>query len=269
MAVKVTGVSGLPLLPGTGRAVQDFLMVNHPVFPFANVEDYEAITVVLGRDGGKPDRFFAERIHKNPDGSPNLTDPVTQRPLRTLAIIKRIQSLSLDDKPPSYEAPPASPVDCQYFGAAPFLFGDGRAMRFAARPRRRVASDGLSLGDEKYLRAALHDRLTAPNARPVVFDFALQVRDAGELAGKVETEIEDASLQWDAAQHPFVPVATITIPPQEFETVERRTLCETLVFTPWNGIEEHRPLGGINRLRRAVYEASVAHRHAPRPAIEG
>lgn len=64
----------------------------------------------------------------------------------------------------------------------------------------------------------------------------------------------------DAARHPFIDAATITIPPQDFETDERRALCESLTFSPWHGLAEHRPLGGINRLRRPVYDASGRHR---------
>src|ERR1700676_4872012 len=47
MAVKLLGVSGSPLVPTIGPLTQDFLMVNSPVFAFANVEDYEALSQVL------------------------------------------------------------------------------------------------------------------------------------------------------------------------------------------------------------------------------
>ena len=262
MALKILGVTGSLLLATDGIAAQDFLMVNHPVFPFANVEDYEALSQILAADD-KPDRFFAERIHKNADGSPNLTDPVTRRALRTAGIVKRIQSLSPAGQPPAYQAPPVTPLDNQYFGAAPFLFGDGRVMRVTARPVAVVAGEAFDQTDPHYLRTALRKRLTAADAQSALFDFQIQVRSAGDLAGKIETDIEDACVQWDEAMHPFVKVGTIAIPPQDFETSERRALCEGLVFTPWHAIAEHRPLGGINRLRRAVYEASSRFRHAP------
>lgn len=264
MAMKIMGVSGFPLMPPNGALTQDFLMVNHPVFPFANVEDYEAITQILVSDKPDPTRFFEDRVHKNPDGSPNMADPVTRRALRTGGIIKRIQSISLTAQPPAYQVPPASPVDNRYFGGAPFLFGDDNAMKFSAKPLSPVAGDGLSLADPNYLRTALHQRLTAQGAQDVVFEFQVQVRKASELAGKIDAEIEDACVQWDEAQHPFVTLGIITIPPQDFETAERHALCESLIFTPWHGIAAHRPLGGINRLRRTVYEASAGFRHVPK-----
>lgn len=94
----------------------------------------------------------------------------------------------------------------------------------------------------------------------MVFTFQVQVRTGAELADKIDTDIEDATVEWDAAQHPFIDAGTITIPPQDFETDERRELCESLTFSPWHGLAEHRPLGGINRLRRPVYDASGRHR---------
>ena len=86
MALKILGVPGVPLLPTDGDVEQDFLMVNHPVFPFANVADYEAVSqAIAASPDGKPDAFFAKRIRPLSDGSPDLADPVTGRTLRTLA----------------------------------------------------------------------------------------------------------------------------------------------------------------------------------------
>lgn len=69
MAVKMLGVTGTPLVPTFGPLTQDFLMINQPVFAFANVEDYLALSHVLVAD--EPDRFFAERVRMK-DGRPRL-----------------------------------------------------------------------------------------------------------------------------------------------------------------------------------------------------
>jgi hypothetical protein len=47
MAVKLMGVSGRRLLPDDDELTQDFLMINQPVFAFANVEDYKALSQAL------------------------------------------------------------------------------------------------------------------------------------------------------------------------------------------------------------------------------
>jgi hypothetical protein len=72
--------------------------------------------------------------------------------------------------------------------------------------------------------------------------------------------IEDATEVWPVDAAPFNTVATLTIAPQDFDTPLVSTECEHMVFTPWHGLAEHQPLGGINRLRKAVYIASSQHR---------
>ncbi|MNL66665.1 hypothetical protein D3C87_1911650 [compost metagenome] len=74
--------------------------------------------------------------------------------------------------------------------------------------------------------------------------------------------IEDTSIVWLEADSPFETVARIRVPPQDFDTPEQNVMCENLSFNPWHGIEAHRPIGGINRLRKAVYEAVSEYRHA-------
>ena len=56
-------------------------------------------------------------------------------------------------------------------------------------------------------------------------------------------------------------VARVTIPPQDFDSPEQRAFCENLSFTAWHGLAAHRPLGGLNRLRRTVYDAVSRLRH--------
>lgn len=232
-------------------------MVNHPVFAFANAEDYEALTRISFRDE-KPDAFFARAV-KKADGSPDFSTPISKRAWRSLGIVGRIRSSSTTAKPPAYQVPPATPVDNAYFSGAPFLFGSDHVMRYRAVPVAPMV-EAKDFADEHYLRKALHARLTAAGAPAIVFDFQVQVRAVSELTD-LETEIEDATQEW--AKPDFVTVAQLTIPPQDFEEPAVQELCESLVFTPWHGIQEHRPLGGINRLRRAVYEASAAFRHIP------
>jgi hypothetical protein len=265
MAVMLLGVTGTPLLPTNGPLTQDFLMINQPVFAFSNVEDYLALSQILLEDHDQPGRFFAERIRKNTEGKPDTADPATLRALKTLGIVQKVQSNSMTGTPPAFQTPPASPVDNRYFSAAPFLFGDDRVMKYSATPVSPLLDAVPDVSDDNYLRTALHKRLTTSDAQEIVFEFQVQVRAASDLSDtQIDTDIEDACCLWDEQIHPFVTVGTITIPSHDFETAEQRALCESLTFTPWHGVAEHRPLGGINRLRRAVYEASTQFRHLPK-----
>lgn len=73
--------------------------------------------------------------------------------------------------------------------------------------------------------------------------------------------VEDSRTEWTEAEAPFVKVATIVIPRQVFSTPAQDAFCEDLSFTPWHSLPEHRPLGGMNRVRRVVYEAISELRH--------
>ena len=255
MAVKLFGVSGPSLGYVHGSLTQDFLMVNHPVFVFANVEDYEVLSRALLKDG-KDDAtpFFIERLPP-----PNTTAPTDAqlRALETAKLAKRIQS---NDSPPAFQAPPASPVDNDYFGAAPFMLGPDQVMRFRVRPTIRSDEQPL-VADPNYLRTALIKRLQDKSKGEVVFKFEIQVRAVSDI--DPERDIENASRDWSDE---FTHVANITLPLQEIESPEKRMQSERLFFTPWHGLEAHRPLGGINRLRRAVYEASAQFRNLPKEA---
>jgi hypothetical protein len=248
MAVKLYDVMGSRLVPGDHERTQDFLMINQPFFAFANVEDYLALDEVILKNNEVPNAFFARTQSPDPK--------VAARAKRTFGIIQAIQTGSADAP---FQAPPLSPFDNTYFGAAPFGFGEGRAMRFAAKPVNPMTGPvGTAVNDENYLRDALRRRMAEAGGKDICFDFQIQVRDAGQL--EIEEDIEDACSAWPDEP---VTVARISIPPQDPASPERQEFCETLFYTPWHGLDEHRPLGGINRLREDVYQKSAEMRGCP------
>lgn len=255
MAIKLLGVDGTPLIAPHGALTQDFLMVNHPVFAFANVEDYQVLSSVVADPANReqPDKFFGIQFAKG--------GAAAERAKRTLEIVGKIRAPNVAGG--AYQPQPASPVDCRYFSGAPFLFGDGYVMKFSAVPVEMPTDPQPNVADPNYLRNALIERLAVRgDARPVVFKFQVQRRPGREL--DVARDIENASTEWPESEYGFVTVATITIPPQDFDSPQRRATCERLIFSPWHGVVEHRPLGGINRMRRAVYEASAGFRSLPK-----
>ena len=86
-------------------------------------------------------------------------------------------------------------------------------------------------------------------------------------------KVEDSKTEWKESEAPFIKVATITIPKQTFDSEAQMAFCENLSFTPWHSLPEHRPLGGVNRVRRTVYESISKRRHdlnqAPRKEPAG
>jgi len=53
----------------------------------------------------------------------------------------------------------------------------------------------------------------------------------------------------------------LRLPVQTFDSPPQVQYCETLSFSPWRTLPEHRPLGGINRARLRVYPAIARFRH--------
>src|SRR5262245_20740519 len=93
------------------------------------------------------------------------------------------------------------------------------------------------------LTAAMVAHLDRAEAR---FDFLIQVRDPS-------MPVEDATAEWSEKRSSFRKVATITIPRQRFDTPDQQAFGESLSYTPWHALPEHRPIGGVNRARGAVY----------------
>lgn len=90
----------------------------------------------------------------------------------------------------------------------------------------------------------------------VYFDFKVQLQTDPQTM-----PIEDATIEWNEAESGFIKVATIRIPVQEFDIQQRREFDENLSFNPWHTLPEHQPLGGVNRVRKQIYEAISAIRH--------
>lgn len=140
---------------------------------------------------------------------------------------------------------PRHPLACTYFGVTPYRLGDG-AMRFRAVPDGRPAARKLARGEPDALFVALFDALAAGSAR---FAFEVQ-RLAVRNGGAVEP------------LGPYRRVATIDMPAQNVAHGDQVWFGEQLAFSPWTALAAHAPLGEINRVRRRVYAAVSAARHA-------
>ena len=77
------------------------------------------------------------------------------------------------------------------------------------------------------------------------------------------TPIEDAMVEWKESDSPYRPVARIRIPPQRVDDPARLRVCEDS-FNPWHALNEHRPLGSMNRARREIYQAMTDFRRLGR-----
>jgi hypothetical protein len=128
----------------------------------------------------------------------------------------------------------------EYNSVVPFALGPDRAVRYVVRPSPGQSAPEVPTGADG-LRAGLRAQLSQGDFE---LEFCLQPRGDGDLP------IEDARVPWNTAVHR---IATITLHTEGFDSAEQEELGDRMSFNPWNALEVHRPLGGLNRVRRVVY----------------
>jgi hypothetical protein len=232
MAIKLLGVPGPTLLDDTASAAtQDFLLINHPTLMARNVLTY-ADLLKRANSGNQVSllTFFL---------SLNLAD----WELRGLTTLFAMVSHTT-----------ANPLEVRYWSTTPYLLGE-QAVKYSARPCHAPASQVIPSGaGDDYLREALTGSLRTGSA---CFELLVQVQTDPRAM-----PIEDPSVEWSETTAPFHKVATLEIPSQQVDAPGRAQACEKLSYTPWHALTAHRPLGGINRARKAVYKAIATMRHA-------
>lgn len=140
---------------------------------------------------------------------------------------------------------PHSLLDIRYWSTTPYRFGDADAVKYSLLPTSRHRSKAPQNPGDDYLADAMQHHLEHHVAS---FDFCVQLR-------KGDMPIEDAGQRWDERRSPFIKVATLQIPTQNFRTRQRAAQAEALRFSPAHAWPEHAPLGGLNRARNAIYAA--------------
>jgi len=235
MAIKLFDVPGKQLLSDQpGRSEQDFVMFSHPNFFVSNVAEYRQ-NVAAQAEGKKMMAFF-------PGWDP--------RSWQVRHLFIALATLS---------PAPSSPTQATYFSVSPYKFGEANA-KFRVMPDPG-SCPAYNLPEQNrklpnFLRNALNQQLSTDRV-PACFVLQIQRQDANKYM-----PIEDTSIEWRESDAPFETVAQIKVPAQDFDTPALNLQCDNQSFNPWFGIEAHRPIGGINRLRKAVYEAVSDYRHS-------
>jgi hypothetical protein len=140
-----------------------------------------------------------------------------------------------------------SPLESQLYSCTPFLHGEGQAVHYSVKPLSVWPSPIPVFASDNYLRQALIRTLSEQD---VEYDFMVQFQKDSH-----RQPIEDASIEWKESQTPFIPIARIFIPKQKMDSAPQLAFADVLSFNPWHCIAEHRPLGSINRNRKAMYFA--------------
>jgi len=216
---------------------QDFICASFPVFFCADVVDYiEFMQATLFPSARLDQRLV--RLAKIIKFS--VTHP------RQIVLLFRLAIQRTSD-----------PLLTEYHSMAPFALGKDKVVRYLVTPASNMTPPTRRTSSPNYLREALAaDLAPAGTATPPrVLVFSVQRRHAPR-----PVDVENATLRWTDPLDRTVPLARIEIPPQDFQTPQTEWESEHLSFHPWNSLDEHRPLGSLNRMRLGIYLASCAAR---------
>lgn len=228
MAIKLMGVEGKKILADEiDETTQDFVMINHPVFFVDTAANYLSFT--KAQEGGNTLSYFI--------GLRNPLDWHVKAAEIALAITK-------------HEV--VNPLETRYWSMAPYLFGV-HAVKYSAKPCVIHEGEYTQTESPDFLADNMEKNLQAGEG---CFKLMAQFQSNAE-----DMPVENPMVEWDEDASPFIEVASIRIPSQTFRDPEQIQFCENLSFTPWHALPVHRPLGGINRLRRVVYETISRMRH--------
>jgi len=223
IGIKLMEVPGLKLLDDEKYTV-DFSGISSPTFTTPNVQENLKLQREVGL--GTPAWYFLN-------------------PLDSHYLDMVMQGL--------YARAHANPLELTYHSCVPYLFGNGKAVKFAVRPRGLKRSRIGAITDN-YLRDAMVRTLSRQS---VSFDFAIQFQ-----RDPVSMPVEDASVAWSEEESPFISVATLEIPAQIFDRPAQHAFARNLTINPWHTLPAHRPLGNQNRARRVIYLATSRMRQA-------
>ncbi|HET9638423.1 MAG TPA: catalase family protein [Allosphingosinicella sp.] len=219
LGLKVMGVEG-PKLMDDETGTQDFLAICVPTFPTPDVSANADLQLWSKRE--LPIWYFLNpRKH-------HIRDFL-------------MQSL--------WNETQYNPLGHNYYSCVPYLLGEGQAMQYAFFGKSKV-----------------HDKIPRVPFRPPdnylrdnMVKTLLETDVELEMTVQLQTDsyrmpIENASVLWPTRLSPRIPVATLRIPRQRFDSPEQLAFARNLSFNPWHCLPEHRPLGNQSRARKRMYQ---------------
>ena len=223
-AIKLMGVPGEKILNDQYRQqTQDFLLMNTETFFSKNVEDFRSLL----KAATSASKLKMVGYALNP---------------AHWATLKRFSRSNMACN---------NPLEMRYWSTQPYQFGKSEtAVKYSLLPSvyNKIVIENKS--DYDYLRINLAQTLYNNEAK---FDFLVQFQTDTETM-----PIEDPTVPWKS---PFFKVATLTIPPQSFDSKVQMEFGDSLSFKSWHSLPAHRPLGSFNRVRRRIYETLSKYRH--------
>jgi hypothetical protein len=236
LAIKVIGVEGERLEGSERDVTQDFLLINGPAFSAPTPRKFLSTVRLLA---GTTDRVqWLKKLLS-----------ATMRPLQRIIVATtghaNVTVATLGGHPETHI------LGETFYSQAALRFGD-----FIAKIAVAPMSPKLTA-----LKQAPLNVNRAPNGlRDALVAFFTTNGGEWEIRAQLCTNlalmpIEDASVVWPEEESPYRPIARIKVQPQAAWSEARLSrVNDGMSFSPWHGLAAHRPLGGIMRARRQVYE---------------
>lgn len=240
LSLKLFGVEGARLEGSEGDATQDFVMVNGHHFQTPTAKAFLANLKLLEKT---TDRI--EGVKKAASVVNRALEQVLEAFGGESANLKGLGG-----------APMTHPLGDSFYSQSAFRYGDHVA-KFAVAPvdPALVALHDKPVdikGRDNGYRELVMEHIAAHGGE---WDIRVQLRTDRDMP------IEDASKEWSQDDSPYVPVARITVKPQPgWSEARSKTVDDGYAFSVWHGVEAHRPLGRINRVRKDNYKAAAEFR---------
>lgn len=149
-----------------------------------------------------------------------------------------------------------NPFDPLYNSGSIYAFGEDAAARYSLKrincPSNQqaemfqiAATSRAQKRNPNFLAEQIPGLIDA-NSPDICMGLDLQIR-----FDKQSAEVERPHIAWEDTES--VPAAVLRISPPENAGLLSLDACNSMSFKPWNSLQAHRPVGGINRLRKAIY----------------
>jgi hypothetical protein len=238
LSVKIIGVEGERLSGSEGDVTQDFVLVNGPAFGAPTPKKFLPVITLLARTTDKV-QGLKKVLSAVMRQVQRVIVAVTGRPNVTVA--------TLGGQPETHI------LGETFYNQAPVRFGD-----FIAKISVAPISPELIALEQSPLNVN-----GVPNGlREAVVNFFRKNGGEWEVRAQLCTDlelmpIENAAVVWPEEKSPYRPIARIKVEPQTAWSEARSSAVDDgMQFAPWHGLAAHRPLGGIMRARKEVYEAA-------------
>lgn len=229
IGMKVFNVPGSKLRQEENSTTQDFFFNNVPVLELTNATVCRDIQLLR-------DKYFDD-----PEG---LKEALKQRDDAKVQLAR-------------YELPNTNIMGQDMFSQSAYRYGD-YIVKYALFP---IADEQLKTKDQ-HVKSTDSPSILSEWIQDYFHDYSAQYEFRVQFCSDLNLQpVEDTSIEWSQLLAPFHTVATFDIPRQEtLDTNICQWWHDDIRLSPWTGLEEHRPLGSINRVRKRLYNASAAYR---------